>query len=1274
MKLVTDIKPQLQPEDTYRFALNAVAEDILVNEKGTVLSVPNIGKIYGHIQIDRYKTILFTDDKISLFEKDTLSTLAEANFNFTTSIQGVYRIVNGCDHAIYWNDGVNPDRFFIWNRPEKFQTDGLFDTNKFRINPSIQYPTITVNQLTGGRLDAGRYSFVIECLDASGTVLYRSLAMNSIDVLEKSSISITTDNSEYLKQIYVIYENTVVKIGKLVNGTYIYDGFNSTNGDSYEDLYKILTPLVKYDVSNFMEIASDRLLRGSLKQNEFISLQKYASKIKTNFVTGSSTVSLPADEVVGLGVCYIYDNGNISSVQHIPGREKKATDAVIIEQSHVGSSINTGSSLTVAIEYTDNFLVITPETDMLTCTFEGTDEDFNIYNETLTKEFDHFYLNIDNLDVEGNLSGTLNIGNFYYNGILANGTITLLENPISIPTERWLLEDTSTENEFGYYESTEIYQNPVNYCEEDYWGVDFNNIPLAGLPMRYHRVPSRNKIKVFDNGKPISIGVSFDNIEYPDGIVGHFFVINTRDISNSTVIDAGIIDNYYIDNPRRLIYNIEEDSDEFPESKFIKNLSGGRYFDKNYSPDYIVVNGRVSMSGKDTVTLDEQDYYDIQDGPKLPYEDLELYEKQHNIIVYSTENSRYINSTNTYEIRPLETKSNLPNANLTNSIYVHQLEKPIEYGHFYCTFKRNIRPFSNWNTIQYKLLDFNNQSFNGDSYISSYDIVNFSSINADSEFNFKWWMLLISPAAAGISALLSDNKVKLEYEYIKNLWSETRVNLNFRKQNLDSIHFKDGNLVPYVLEKFNEPYYGGKKVRDSLQVEDYSLVSYSNSDYNKFSSLNQLFDYCSKCIGCFPNRIIWSETSFDEQQSDNFRVNKANNYVDVPSNRGKLIAFNLKNNQLLLRCEQGFFVTPINNQQLQTDSTNVYIGLGEFLSQPAIEPIKSDIGYAGQQHKSEYCSTEYGLVWADTDEGKVYLFDDSIKELTNNGMYQFFDKYLRINKKFKTIDFEKPESWRIYVTYDHYNKRIILHKKDYEYIHESEFVKFDGTIFSVNGTVVSFDDPLYFKNNSMTVSYSFLHEGWVSFHSYFPEYMFYDSNTFYSLKNTHLWKHNEGDYSKFYGFQRDFIVEFIFNKMNTFNANSIHYYSRATKDGEDFPEITFNKGIVFNTTETSGIFDLIYNPTINTWSTTTKSVMQSDRNYKIAQLRDLSNGNATYRTVNSLIDNEYTDLEFVNVNYQKPLHEQALFRDKYIHVRLMFNKNYKLETYYKTTLSTYSIR
>lgn len=186
--------------------------------------------------------------------------------------------------------------------------------------------------------------------------------------------------------------------------------------------------------------------------------------------------------------------------------------------------------------------------------------------------------------------------------------------------------------------------------------------------------------------------------------------------------------------------------------------------------------------------------------------------------------------------------------------------------------------------------------------------------------------------------------------------------------------------------------------------------------------------------------------------------------------------------------------------------------------------------------------------------------------------------------------------------------------------------------------------------------------------------MFYDSNTFYSLYRSSIWKHDVEGYTKFYNKKEPYVIEFTYANMNTFNPNSIVYYSRATEEGIDYPEITFDKAIVFNSKESTGIFDLIYNPIINEWSNTAKPVIEKDRNYRIAQIRDLSNGGNTYTTFNGVTENGYSDIEFLNTNYDKPLHEQPLFRDKYVRVRLYFNKNYRLETYYKTLLSTYSVR
>lgn len=226
----------------------------------------------------------------------------------------------------------------------------------------------------------------------------------------------------------------------------------------------------------------------------------------------------------------------------------------------------------------------------------------------------------------------------------------------------------------------------------------------------------------------------------------------------------------------------------------------------------------------------------------------------------------------------------------------------------------------------------------------------------------------------------------------------------------------------------------------------------------------------------------------------------------------------------------------------------------------------------------------------------------------------------------------------------------------------------DGTPLEANGLI-----------NSSTMSYSLKDKSWISWHSYLPDFYFHDQEKFYSWKNglTQLWKHNrKHHYQTFYGEFKPFIIEYVdvSNTLMTKIWDALLIQTEAkrwetnTEEYADQRYTTFNKILVYNTHQISGVMDMItktedadylLEQLVNTASTIT--IDRNERDWTINELRDIRVDYDLPMFKKKLEDlqGDYFMDKQVNdavIDVNKDWTQMESFRDKFLVVRLIFDK------------------
>lgn len=217
-------------------------------------------------------------------------------------------------------------------------------------------------------------------------------------------------------------------------------------------------------------------------------------------------------------------------------------------------------------------------------------------------------------------------------------------------------------------------------------------------------------------------------------------------------------------------------------------------------------------------------------------------------------------------------------------------------------------------------------------------------------------------------------------------------------------------------------------------------------------------------------------------------------------------------------------------------------------------------------------------------------------------------------------------------------------------------------------------------NKSWTMSFSFKKNAWMSWHSYLPSFYFDAPEQFFSWVhgNDNIWKHNkQGLHHNYYGENKPFIIEHVSlsQDLRTKITEDIMFHTEAKRYSEpmqeyfDEKEITFNKGIFYNTRQCSGLLELqaknneTSNYILDQVMNINPGTIVLDKNEKNWTLNDIRDIRIDYsqpifkKDGASLQDDYYIDkiLNETSLDFEKDWQELESFRDKFLVVRLIFD-------------------
>ena len=1244
----SDNTPRMQPPNTYRYALNAVVEsDIgdhgaISNERGNqrvLILLPN-ETILGHKVLDDNDIILFTNQNRILKHNSILNTLTEIVsdncFNFKTDeyIQTSFAL-SGCDRLVFFSSKSTPLRVINIDDPAYYNEIvlGIKRTCDRTLYSPSDYPPCpelsVVNE--SSLLKNGLYYVAYRYKDKHSNYSAWSLTTKPV-------VLGVNGNGYKTLATHESYGGSTTLLPRAGDKS-IKVRFTGLLGVTYSDIQLA-----------FIERTSDNGSLGEATITYPIAIQQ-SLPLEYTF-TGNkdqveSTTSI--DEIVSskyrpyLNTSHVIHNNRlfVSSSE----RERDYTNY----QRHASK---------IGIKWIQN---------NSTTILDSADP---IHDQTASLPFDEVIaLGISYIHTDGSASPVFHIPGRSINTVTGSnpriGTAGVGAPapwdtaPISLGrlfsggSERWRQISTATDTGvMGYYETNTTYP-VIPDClgnPDGFWGRDINNTLLQNTPIRHHRLPDLQLV----NLNPL--GISATNITYPPDVVGHHICIADSD-GNRTIVDRGLL----IRSPTEIT---------------AINITPRGYPVAFSQPNYLFLSSAMLL---------EDRYIDGD------YIHLDYFVKD---LAPAASNPSRTNAgiTVDYQLRMLkmDQKTSLLNVGTTN----YNIETSL------------ILPKSNLGSQNVSTVTLNGSVFENKSVNTTYNLLRLSSLLSD--FTVDTTLDTFPIVSKKLDRVVYSNLSNLSYYNLNTCVDRSSsasdlfnyyggdvfislVNITDYSFDFSSSPFKiNGYTISYKIPDminryplrskgaepkysvFNNNYsYDLSSFTSYLQNKMYALNSTDYSmyteyyDYNKsYSFINRLgflyplaynFDYCDTCDPTKAFRVYYSELNNREDSVNSLFVIRPNNYVSLDEYVTRLF---VNANDLHAITPNSLWKLPTRQETLLSTDSIIYLGRANVIGQP-YRYNPTSISFSGATSPTSLCETEFGTVYMDDVSSRLFLISNALNDLSKSHLRNFFQnngklECLKYFPTYKSVQFVGANGAGFMTSYDPRYKRLILTKRDF-IPRDSNAVTYNGTNFLVNGVIVSPYNPLYFQDKSFTISYSFLTNAWISFHSYIPLYQYSSRQDHFMAFNSAVFLSSRGKYQFFFNKKYDHILDIV--SPNTSNEK-MNYLMLSGKAYENKLEVdsTFDRWIIYNSHQVTPLASLGPKTPLD-WdsSYTNVEVVKVDNLYRISNIRDYSKDYITPIWINSTEPSVDKVLNPLRINLTKSLFELERLSDLYTGVRLYYN-------------------
>lgn len=976
-------KQSLSNQDRFRYCLNMITENdyysnIITTEQSNTL-INQVKDVLGWTVSDDSLYLFTQDNKISKFTDGKLCTILELEcLNFCENIYTQTKKDECGNLEIFFQDGVNPDRYI--NLGEEYTS-----CEQLSLSQCLNCTKLEVNISSGG-LQSGVYAFTTKDKDLNN---FCPITQNyTISNVEKSCDGNLTNSGKSFN-ITNIPDNHELYVIKTVNGITTTHRINSNyNGEHLEDIdiAEVVSPSITYD-SKVSEVFNNKLIRANLSTDNLdyqckawdIRVIPYTIKVPADKAYLFPNIkSFMGDELYNLSINFVKCTGERSPAYFLNPqlRDKSFT---------CGNTYNSVHD-------------IVPK------------DDPNNWKKCPAKVWELF-----------NTSQVIN---------KPHQETTITDNCGKLDIDYGIWE----EFDFGYHESCEDYDFECLDCEApkrsnfrmpDRCHFESNKEESLALPVSDKENNNvspliSNNTNPEDNTYIFPLLLRFENIKIPEGYDFYEIRSTKRTDTNKTVIAKGITHHTYgvkfedgnvyatsalgVNSHEYISYNgnsspLSEDVDNTLENNnFTGELIGAytfhspntSYNQPTLTPQYVKTNKTLTGAGIFYGSVE-----DPYKGSRIAYN---LYKSEDNCQYLKYEGGGYVRN-NVVADAPAGVTYDLFNLYKEKTVYFELCDllklSPIQ------SLARNNDgdnyDLNNTNTLVQADQSFSVTDTDGTSsyhglkdqtaaqYISNvksnyvslkreycyplnsaYDNVivcsNEETSIGQGDSYINYWNYKRS---ARFSSDLEDNPLSEVLSSIIYFPVESDINTN-----LDDRDTCNKLIDPSFEEASNYPntILGGTYESENQIVVDYDEFNYEFSDPCYTVTLQQ--EFC--CIQNLSNRLVWSETEQLNNKNNNWSITLANNYIDIPQDKGPITNIVNFGDELYVHTTDAIFRV-YTNQQLEVNDSLIYIGQGNLFSQTPVELFATPEGYAGLRDQQESLKNQFGYFWVDHKACKLHV-------------------------------------------------------------------------------------------------------------------------------------------------------------------------------------------------------------------------------------------------------------------------------------------------------------
>jgi len=308
-----------------------------------------------------------------------------------------------------------------------------------------------------------------------------------------------------------------------------------------------------------------------------------------------------------------------------------------------------------------------------------------------------------------------------------------------------------------------------------------------------------------------------------------------------------------------------------------------------------------------------------------------------------------------------------------------------------------------------------------------------------------------------------DDEIQWLCESIDGIFFESSLNLNWRvgttiSDITDYLNPLSGYNASELRQYFQKKLtYADKEHKDGRMYRGFALAEIYdiNKDFQRRNKQKMYYcipithKCCSECENSFPKRIVYSQQSFAEERTDNYKVFLPGNYTDIGGETGDITYVSYQGQDaFMVFTEEGLWQFAASRQQHVNPVTQVvsFLGTGDFFNTPAQRVTKNDTNICfGSKHQTSFCNTPAGLFWYSEHDNAIYTFADKmpVDIFKQAGMGKFFEREGRLKtdsewyKRYKTeYPFKDNPSSELGTGYvlgwDNKYGRLLITKKDKE--------------------------------------------------------------------------------------------------------------------------------------------------------------------------------------------------------------------------------------------------